>query len=192
MEAEYLMIGVILALTSVVAAGYIHIPVNPTMVPIVIAVLVIVALAAFAVYPMVGIALLAFVGVLAFQNNALAVLSASKASYGEVSIPMIPAGPAQPYTTTHVGPREYDQFNDTDGHNPMLSATEGFEPAPFDHEVGASVEGQFPIDEARASGSPDTRSYTYFPDEKTGSNEVDDAGIMGAGIEDEKLQAVGY
>ena len=183
-----LVAGAILALTSVVATGYLDIPVNPTIAPIAVALLVIAALGSFSLYPVVGIALFAFIGVLMFKQNIFR-MSASKPTYGEIAIAEQPHVHAQPYKTMHVGPREYDQFNETDGHNPLLSTTEGFEPAPFDSEVGASVEGQYPIDEARATGKPDTHEYTYFPDSKTGSNEVEQE--EGVGL-DEKLQAIGY
>lgn len=184
---ELIVSGGILALTALIATGNVDIPVNPTIAPIATAILVIAALGSFSLYPAVGIALFVLTAVILFKRNVLSSIS-NKPVYGDISIPDQINAPAIPHSTTHVGPRNYDEFNDTDGHNPMLGA-EGFEPAAaYGDESGSPVDGQYPIDEARASGSPDTRDYAYRPDPTTGSNEFTRFGPD----MDEKLAAVTY
>ena len=80
---------------------------------------------------------------------------------------------AQPFQTESSGPRQYNQFQETNPANPMLGPTletEGFEPAPYGDEQGSPVDGQYPTDEARISSSPEALEYVYRPDPETGSN----------------------
>jgi hypothetical protein len=82
------------------------------------------------------------------------------------------------------------QFNETDRKNPVLgSIVEGFMPANYGKEVGAPVEGQYPIDERRSSSSPDTRDYNYHPSPTIGSNEFEK--VTGPDL-DEKVSNLNY
>jgi hypothetical protein len=118
------------------------------------------------------------------------VLHTGDTTYGQVSIQNTHIPIAHPYSTVHSQPRDMTQFNETDRKNPVLgSIVEGFLPANIGKEVGAPVEGQYPIHERRSSSSPDTRDYNYHPSPTIGSNDFEK--VSGPDL-DEKLNNLNY
>jgi len=168
-KVELVVAALILALTTAIATGYINLPFAAlsSVVPIVI--LVIASIGAFSVAPAVGISLFLLTAVLLFKRNVDKTLSSANSTYGAISIPaQALVGAAVPHTTVHSGPRQYDQFQETDGNNPLHIET--FEPAPYGDEQGSPVDGQYPKEEARATTSAESVDYTYRPDADTGDN----------------------
>lgn len=183
----------IIALATAIATDYILLPFAAFSSPIAIFIILIAAVGAFQIYPAAGFALFLLTAVLFFKRNTHALFDA-KTSYGDVSI-MGAAGTTMPYMSDKSGPREYDQFNETDRMNPMLGPLrEGFStaegvaaPAPFETESGAPL-GEYPIEEERPSESSVEEVFTYRPEPETGSNEFV---RFGPDI-DEKKNALAY
>jgi hypothetical protein len=188
MNAEIVATGLILLLTTAVATGMLHVPIELSRSPIIAVIMVIVTLAVFAVYPVVGLALLLFTVVLLFKRNVLRTFFANRV-YGEDSIPDQYVAVAKPHEEVRSGPRSYNEFAETDASNPMIGPLqEGFEPAPYGDEQGAPVDGEYPKEMPRASESPDSQEYIYRPDATTGSNEF----VRFGPNLDEKMKAFAY
>jgi hypothetical protein len=179
--------GTLLVLTTLVASNLIRVPHRLIANPILTVGLVIASLLAFTRYPVVGIVLFLLTAVLFFKRN----LSTMAAVYGEKSIVENNVADA-PHgaESASSGPRQYDQFQETDSANPMIGPiVEGFEPAPYGDEAGAPVDGQFPLQDARVeSGSVEGIELAYKPAPDMGSNEFE---RIGPNI-DEKHAVFGY
>lgn len=159
----------VIALGTAIATNYISLP--PTIVshPITTVLLVLFGIGAFTKYPVLGIAIFLTTAIILFQRNMQA--TRSVATYGIDSIRRQVHETAAPNAGIASKPREYEQFQETDVHNPMHGPVEGFEPAPYgDAELGENVEGAFPIGAVRTSISGNAMEYAYRPDPDTGSN----------------------
>lgn len=168
--AEIVLTAVVLAFTSALATGYINLP-HVMLGGALVAVLVVASLGAFMLSPVVGLSLFLLTAVLFFKRNVDKTLSHST-TYGENSIMTVGAKNAEPYETQSSGPRQYDEFQETDASNPMLGPKiENFEPAPYGDEQGSPVVGQYPKDAPRASSTPTPVDFTYRPEADTGDNE---------------------
>lgn len=178
----------VVALGTAVATDYISLP--PTLVanPITTVVLVLLAVGAFIKYPVLGIALFLATAIILFKRNTIS--ARAVATYGVESIRRQAHEDAGPSSSQASGPREYDQFQETDAHNPMhATVQEGFEPAPYgDAVLGETVEGTYPIGAERASSSPESLEYVYRPERDTGSNSFERFGPE----MDEKTRAFVY
>jgi len=167
---ELLSTALILALATAIAGGFINLPYAMASSPIAIVILVIAAMGAFTVAPVVGLALVLLTAILFFKRNVDFTFSKAAAKYGESSIPRAPAKDAIENSGDKSGPRDYSQFADTDPANPMLGPlAEPFVPAPFNKQEVAPF-GSYPVEEARASSSGVPAAYTYRPDADTGDN----------------------
>jgi hypothetical protein len=160
----------IVALGTAIATNYISLP--PTLIshPITTVLLVLFGIGAFTKYPVLGIAIFLTTAIILFQRNMQT--TRSVATYGIESIRRQAHETAEPSVAIASRPREYDQFQETDAHNPMHGPIyEGFEPAPYgDSELGENVEGAYPIGAARVETSGDSSEFMYRPDPDTGSN----------------------
>lgn len=159
----------VIALGTAIASNYISLP--PTLVshPITTVLLVLLGIGAFTKYPVLGIAIFLTTAIILFRRNMQT--TRSVATYGIDSIRRQAHETAEPSAGIASKPREYDQFQETDVHNPMHGPVEGFEPAPYgDAELGENVEGSFPIGAARESIGGDAHEFTYRPAPDTGSN----------------------
>ena len=178
----------VVALGTAVATDYISLP--PTLVanPITTVMLVLLAVGAFIKYPVLGIALFLTTAIVLFKRNTMS--ARAVATYGIDSIRRQAHEDAAPSDSQASGPRQYDQFQETDARNPMHAVVqEGFEPAPYgDAELGETVEGVYPIGAARLSSSPDSVEYAYRPDNDAGSNTFERFGPD----MDEKARAFAY
>ena len=195
LNTETLTAVVVLAFATAIATDYIQLPFAAFSSPVAIFVLVVASLGAFTVYPAVGLALFLLTAVLFYKRNAASLLA--KSSYGDASIPAESMGAAVPYGSAASQPRLYDQFKETDPANPMLGPVrEGFataggvvdEPEAFGKPNDAAPVGSYPIDETRASSTPEPRDYVYRPEPDTGSNEF----VRFGPDMDEKKTAFGY
>lgn len=176
----------ILALTTAVATDVIPLPYAAASSPFATVVLVIAALGAFSVYPVVGLALFVLTAVLFFKRNVHATMASA---YGESTIRNQPVVAAAPHESHRSGPREYNEFNETAPNNPMIGPLrEGFEPAPYGDEAGSPVDGQFPKEIERPEGALTPMDYVYRPAPDTGNNEFE---RYGPNI-DEKVAAFEY
>jgi len=94
------------------------------------------------------------------------VINTALGAYGETTIPNGIEKPVGEYSTFKSSPRGYNEFNETSG------IVEGFaSPASSSFsDLGSPTDGQYPIEEQRVMETTDTRTYTYRPDEDTGSN----------------------
>jgi hypothetical protein len=199
MNTETILAVATLVFTTAIATDYLELPFAAFSSPVAIVVLVIASLGAFRAAPAVGLALFLLTAVLLFKRNAARVFSA-KSSYGDVSIPAEQQATAVPFGSQASQPRQYDQFRETDPSNPLLGPIrEGFAnaggvpdspdtPAAYGDEAGAPVEGSYPIDEDRASSTPEARDYVYRPEPDTGSNEF----VRFGPDMDEKKKAFAY
>jgi hypothetical protein len=180
----------LLALTTAIATGYVHMPHMLVGSPYAPVLFVIVSLVAFATYPVVGLALFLMTAVLFFTRNMNTTLFAGQSTYGEDAIPkQYMAKAAAPSESIQSGPRAYDEFAETDQRNPMIGPVhEGFEPAPYGDEQGAPVDGMYPKEEPRASADATVEEYLYRPEPETGSN---DFSRFGPDL-DQKKAAVAY
>jgi hypothetical protein len=188
---ECLSSVVVIALVTAVATDYISLP--PTIVsnPITTVLLVLFAIGSFMKFPVLGIALFLLTAIVLFKRNTNS--ARAVATYGVETIRRQAHEHAEPSSTQASGPREYNQFQETDAQNPMHSTLatfqEGFEPAPYgDAVLGESVEGAYPIGAARSSASSDALEYVYRPDSNTGSNSFERFGPE----MDEKTRAFAY
>lgn len=179
---------VVIALATAVATNYISIPPTILINPITTVLLVLLAVGAFIKYPVLGIALFLTAAIVLFKRNTEA--ARAVATYGIDSIRRQAREDASPSSSLASGPREYDQFQETDAQNPMHAAIqEGFEPAPYgDVELGETVEGVYPIGASRAAASASNNEFTYRPERDTGSNAFE---RFGPDL-DEKKRAFGY
>ena len=193
---DVLVSVLVLAFATAIASDSIQLPFAAFSSPIAIFVLVVASLGAFTVYPAAGLALFLLTAVLFYKRNAAAVFSA-KSAYGDVSVPAESMGAAVPYGSDASQPRRYDEFRETDPANPMLGPVrEGFatangiadEPEAFGKPNDAAPVGSYPIDETRASSTPEPRDYVYRPEPETGSNEF----VRFGPDMDEKKTAFGY
>ena len=168
----------ILAFVSALATNLIQLPFAALSSPLSIGIMVIAAVGAFRMFPVVGLAIFLLTAVLFFKRNTATLFSA-KSVYGDASIPAEATGSAVPYASEKSGPRAYDQFRETDPSNPMLGPLhEGFVGASaiMDEPEGIQssttvARGSYPLDNARASATPEERDYSYRPDPETGNNE---------------------
>lgn len=168
--AEIVLTAVVLAMTSALATGYVNLPYAPLSSPLAVGVLVIASLGAFMLSPAVGLSLFVLTAVLFFKRNVDRTFSQTSV-YGETSILTSGNETANPYASQSSGPRDYDEFQETNPSNPMLGPkVENFEPAPYGDEQGDPVEGQFPKEEPRANSTPTPVDYTYRPAADTGDN----------------------
>jgi hypothetical protein len=168
--AEITVTALVLAFTTAIASGYVNLPYASLSSPVAVVVLVIASLGAFMVAPAVGLSLFLLTAVLFFKRNVDKALSHSS-TYGANSIMAMPSVPASPYSTQSSGPRQYDEFQETNASNPMIGPKiENFEPAPYGDEQGSPVDGQFPKETPRASSAPTPVDYVYRPDADTGDN----------------------
>ena len=169
---ELIVAALVVAFTTALATDYVHLPFALFASPFATAAIVIVSIGAFTVYPAIGLAMFFFAAVLFFKRNVYSMIASAQTTYGKNSIRAQPHVDAVPNASMRSGPRQYEQFDETDTANPMIGPVmEAFEPAPYGDEQGAPVDGQFPTDEDRTSADPVTESYIYRPDEDTGSNE---------------------
>lgn len=146
----------ILALTTLVATNYLKFPHAVLASSVSYIVLVIAAIGAFQVAPVVGLSLFLLTAVLFFKRN---VDITTRYAYAEKTIMEAPHKKAEPYVTVHSEPRVYSDF------------AEGFDPMPYDDFAGsAPVDGQYPKENARPMETPDGDEYVYRPDPDTGSN----------------------
>ena len=196
LNTETLTAVAVLAFATAIATDFIQLPFAAFSSPVAIFVLVVASLGAFTVYPAAGLALFLLTAVLFYKRNAAALFSA-KSAYGDVSVPAESMGAAVPYGSAASQPRRYDEFRETDPANPMLGPVrEGFataggvadEPEAFGKPNDAAPVGSYPIDEARASSTPEPRDYVYRPEPDTGSNEF----VRFGPDMDEKKTAFGY
>lgn len=161
---------VVVALGTAIATDYISLP--PTLIsnPITTVLLVLLAVGAFIKYPVLGIALFLATAIILFKRNTIS--ARAVATYGVDSIRRQAHEDAAPSSSQASGPREYDQFQETDARNPMhATVQEGFEPAPYgDAELGETVEGVYPIGAARAASSAESNDFMYRPGSDSGSN----------------------
>lgn len=190
---ELVLTTAVLGLTTAIATKLVDIPPALVHAPHFAVVFLIVAIAAFAVYPAVGLALFLLTAVLFFKRNVArtAPILNTKRTYGIDSIRNHKIEKAYPYESVSSGPRMYNEFEETDSKNPMIGPLkEGFEPAPYGDESGAPVEGQYPKEVPRASASPERKDvYYYRPDDAMGSNKF----VRGDGpYMDTKLDALTY
>ena len=186
---EFVPAIAILALTAALATETIRFPYMMMSSHAATIILVIAALGAFSVAPAVGLALFLLTAVLFFKRNVHRTVTSAHSKYGETTIPQQPPVHADPYVSQHSGPRNYNEFQETNPANPMLGAKiEGFEPAPYGAEQGSPVDGMFPAMDPRASASPEVEEYIYRPDADSGSNEFTRYGPD----MDEKKQAFAY
>ena len=186
--AELLVSAGVLGVATAVATG--SLPVSHAVVssPYATALLVILAMGAFSVFPVAGLALFVLTAVLFFKRNVYTTLSSV---YGDKSIRNQPAADAAPYESQKSGPRAYEEFNETAPNNPMIGPLqEGFEPepAPYGNESGAPVDGQFPKEKERPEATLKPIEYVYRPAPDTGSNEFERHGPN----MDEKTKAFAY
>ncbi len=188
---EVLISVVVIALVTAVATDYISLP--PTIVanPITTVLLVLFAIGSFVKFPVLGIALFLLTAIVLFKRNTNS--ARAVAAYGIETIRRQAHEDAEPSSTEASGPREYNQFQETDAQNPMHSTLatfqEGFEPAPYANPMlGESVEGTYPIGAARPSSEADTQEYAYRPKSDSGSNSFERFGPE----MDEKTRAFAY
>lgn len=160
----------VVALGTVVATDYISLPPKLVANPITTVLLVLLAVGAFVKYPVLGIALFLTTAIILFKRNTMTARAA--ASYGVETIRRQAHEDAEPSASIASGPRQYDQFQETDAHNPMhATVQEGFEPAPYgDAELGETVEGVYPIGTERALASAESNDFMYRPVSDSGSN----------------------
>ncbi len=160
----------VVALGTAVATDYISLPPKLVSNPITTVLLVLLAVGAFVKYPVLGIALFLTTAIILFKRNTMTARAA--ATYGVETIRRQAHEDAAPSAGAASGPRQYDQFQETDAHNPMhATVQEGFEPAPYGNaELGESVEGVYPIGAARASSSAESSDFLYRPGNDSGSN----------------------
>jgi hypothetical protein len=172
-STELMASGAILALATAIATGYLNPPRALVATPAMSVVFVILGLIAFMNYPAAGLALFFLTAVLFYKRNIGTTMAAAAATYGDVAIMNAEvARKAAAHSSMSSGPREYEQFQETDAANPMIGPLmEGFEPAPYGDEQGSPIDGQFPKEAERASASADSQEYVYRPDADTGSNE---------------------
>lgn len=174
--AEIVLTALILAFTSALATGYVNLPHNALNSYLAVVALVVISLGAFMVAPAVGLSLFLLTAVVFFKRNVDNTLSHSS-TYGETSIRELGPNDAMPFNTQSSGPREYEQFQETDASNPMLGPSvedpniENFEPAPYGDEQGSPVDGQFPKEDPRVTSVASPADFTYRPEKDTGSNE---------------------
>jgi hypothetical protein len=178
----------VVAFGTAVATDYISLPPKLVSNPITTVLIVLLAVGAFIKYPVLGIAIFLTIAIMLFKRNTATARAA--ATYGIDSIRRQTHDDAVPSSSLASGPREYDQFQETDAHNPMhAQIQEGFEPAPYGNtELGESVEGVYPIGASRASSTPESVEYAYRPERDTGSNAFERFGPD----MDEKTRAFAY
>jgi hypothetical protein len=178
----------IVAAGTAIATNYVSLPPRIVSHPVTMVLLVLLAVGAFVKYPVLGIALFLLTAIILFTRNTM--MARAYATYGIDSIRRQDKDHADPSATLSSEPRQYDQFQETDAHNPMhASVQEGFEPAPYGNdELNENVEGAFPIGAARATSSEDAHEYIYRPDRDTGSNTFERVGPN----MDEKMRSFAY
>ena len=184
--AELLISAGVLGVATAIATG--SLPVSHAMAssPFATVLLVILAMGAFSVFPVAGLALFVLTAVLFFKRNVHTTLSSV---YGEKSIRNQPMVDAAPYESHRSAPRAYAEFNETAPNNPMIGPLqEGFEPAPYGNEAGAPVDGQFPKEKERPEDTLHPVEHAYRPAPDTGSNEFERYGPN----MDEKTKAFAY
>jgi hypothetical protein len=192
MAIEIVITALILAFTSALATGYVNLPHNVLNSYLAVVALVLISLGAFMVAPAAGLSLFLLTAVVFFKRNVDNTLSRSS-TYGETSIRELVPNDAMPFNTQSSGPREYEQFQETDASNPMLGNSvedpniENFEPAPYGDEQGSPVDGQYPKEDPRASGTASPADFTYRPEEDTGSNEFS---RFGPDLDEKKMTMV--
>jgi hypothetical protein len=197
---EALLTAVVLLATTAIATDYMSVPPHLFYSPVSSVLLVILALVAFSVYPAVGLSLFLLIAVLFFKRNVDRTMSSASQAikpaargYGETTIMDQPHVTTRPYETDASGPRTYNEFQETNPQNPMYNTVktdikEPFEPAPYGDEQGSPVDGQFPKEVDRSTGTPEQQEYIYRPDPLTGSNEFQ---RYGPDL-DEKIDALKY
>lgn len=197
---EALLTAVVLLATTAIATDYMSVPPHLFYSPVSSVLLVILALVAFSVYPAVGLSLFLLIAVLFFKRNVDRTMSSASQAikpaargYGETTIMDQPRVTTRPYETEASGPRTYNEFQETNPQNPMYNTVktdikEPFEPAPYGDEQGSPVDGQFPKEVDRSTGTPEQQEYIYRPDPLTGSNEFQ---RYGPDL-DEKIDALKY
>jgi hypothetical protein len=197
---EALLTAVVLLATTAIATDYMSVPPHLFYSPVSSVLLVILALVAFSVYPAVGLSLFLLIAVLFFKRNVDRTMSSASQAikpaargYGETTIMDQPRVTTRPYETDASGPRTYNEFQETNPQNPMYNTVktdikEPFEPAPYGDEQGSPVDGQFPKEVDRSTGTPEQQEYIYRPDPLTGSNEFQ---RYGPDL-DEKIDALKY
>lgn len=197
---EALLTAVVLLATTAIATDYMSVPPHLFYSPVSSVLLVILALVAFSVYPAVGLSLFLLIAVLFFKRNVDRTMSSANQAikpaargYGETTIMDQPRVTTRPYETDASGPRTYNEFQETNPQNPMYNTVktdikEPFEPAPYGDEQGSPVDGQFPKEVDRSTGTPEQQEYIYRPDPLTGSNEFQ---RYGPDL-DEKIDALKY
>jgi len=168
---EIVLAGVVLLLTSAIASGYINLPYAPLSSPVAVGVCVVASLGAFMVSPVVGLSLFLLTAVLFFKRNVDRTLNQST-TYGDQSILTVGSNGSNPYSSQSSGPRNYEQFQETNPSNPMLGPkVENFEAAPYDEEDSEiPAYGQFPKNKPRPLSVAKPVDYTYRPDADTGDN----------------------
>lgn len=172
MNAVAIAVG-ILALTTLIATNYLKFPHAVLASSVSYIILVIAAIGAFQVAPVVGLSLFLLTAVLFFKRN---VDLAAAAQYAEKTIMEAPHKKAEPHATVHSEPRVYSDF------------AEGFDPVPYGDFAGAPVDGQYPKENARPMETPEGEEYIYRPDPDTGSNT-----FLRFGPDlDEKMQSFAY
>lgn len=176
---ENLAAVAILAFATSLATNLIQLPFAALASPLSIGIMVLAAVGAFRLAPVVGLAIFLLTAVLFFKRNTATLFSA-KSVYGDASIPAEATATAVPYASEKSGPRAYDQFRETDPSNPMLGPLrEGFvgasgvmdEPEGVQATSAAAPTGSYPLDNTRPSSTPEERDYTYRPEADTGNNE---------------------
>jgi hypothetical protein len=178
----------VVAAGTAIATDYLALPPRIATHPVTMVLLVLLAVGAFVKYPVLGIALFLLTAIVIFKRNTMT--TRAYATYGIDSIRRQAHDHADPNASMSSQPRQYDQFQETDAHNPMhATVQEGFEPAPYgDEELNENVEGSYPIGAARASSTAEVQEYIYRPDNETGSNTFE---RVGPNL-DEKMQSFAY
>jgi hypothetical protein len=172
-------------IATAIAMGSLHIPSNITGSSTMVALFLIIALAAFAYSPVVGIAAIAVFAVMIFTRNvektshfvSESIMRKPTQTYGEEvygdqNIYKEPVT-TQPYSTQSSEPREYDNFRETynTSWGPLREGFAGG--APYSEFSGSEdhVEGQYPIDQNRVHAVPTKESFDYRPESNTGAND---------------------
>lgn len=178
----------VVAAATAIATDYVALPPRLATHPVTMVLLVLLAVGAFIKYPVMGISLFLLTAIVLFKRNTMT--ARAYATYGIDSIRRQAHDHADPNATMSSQPRQYDEFQETDAHNPMLATVqEGFEPAPYgDAELNENVEGTFPIGAPRADSTATGEEYVYRPDRETGSNAFE---RVGPNL-DEKMASFAY
>ncbi len=197
---ELTLTGLLAAVATAVATGYLAVPVEVTGSSISISFMLIVALVFFAYSPVVGIAAIILFAVLLYTRNVSRVSytfttesNPRRKEYADMNI-YAEKHDVMPYGGSHVDePRLYSQFRETSASSWLSGMTEGFanedQIAPY-NTFGAEqyAVGQYPIDNQRVFANPYVEEYKFRPSLDTGANEFNRFGPN----MDQKLNALAY